>query len=213
MAWPTTQYRGFDVLDLDPNAAQAGDSSYRRSLQKFDPGPGAITVVDRSGVATLDVKTLPFLLASRAEITTFRTWVTRRLGRLVPFWAPTWQADLVLAATADRLSTGLSIIQTGYTAFQFPSPARRDLAIFMLDRSGIYFHRVIASVELGNQTEALTLEATPVLEAALTPTNCMIAFMPFCRLASDDTPDFKWQTNTVVEAALAITSLPGETPA
>jgi hypothetical protein len=41
----------------------------------------------------------------------------------------------------------------------------------------------------------------------------MISFLPFCRLASDDTPEFKWETTTVVAAVLAIASLPGETPA
>jgi hypothetical protein len=213
VAWPTTQYRGLDVLDLDPNAAQPNDTSYHRSTQRFDPGPGAVTVIDRSGVTTLDAKAIPFLLASRDEITDFQTWLTRRRGRLVPFWAPTWQADLVLHTQANAGSTGFVIFNTGYTRFQFASIARRDLAIFMLDHSGIYFHRVIASVEELDGTEALSIESSHVLEATLTPSNCIISFLPFCRLASDDTPEFKWQTTTVLEAVMQIASLPGETPA
>jgi hypothetical protein len=213
VAWPTTQYRGLDVLDLDPNAALANDTAYHRSVQRLDPGPGAVTVIDRSGVATLDAKAIPFLLASRAEIANFVTWLTRRLGRLVPFWAPTWQTDLVLAEQVNAGATGFSIVNAGYTRFQFSSVARRDLAIFMLDHSGIYFHRVTDSVEEMDGTEAISIESGSPLEATLTPTNCMISFLPLCRLASDDTPEFKWETTTVVAAVLSIASLPGETPA
>lgn len=211
MAFPSTQYRGLDVLDLEPNAAHPNDTSYRRSVQKLDPGPGRLIVIDRSGVPTLEAKGIPFMLASRAEITAFRTFVRNRKGRLVPFWNPTWQADLWLQALATAGSSGISIVNTNYSRFQFASSARRDLAFIFLDGSGILYHRITAAVEIPGGTETLTLEST--LERDLNPGAVMISFLPCSRLATDDTPEFRWQTVTVVEATLLVQSLPGDTPA
>lgn len=213
MGFPTTQYRGLDVLDLEPNGALANDTAYRRSLQKLDPGPGRLTVIDRSGLPTLDAKGIPFLLASRAEITDFLTFVRRRKGRLVPFWNPTWQSDLSLAALATAGSTAISIVNTNYSRFQFQAVARRDIAIIFLDHSGILYHRVTAAVEINNGTETLALETGHPLARTLNPGAVMISFLPCSRLATDDTPLFKWHTTTVVEATLQAQSLPGDTPA
>jgi hypothetical protein len=213
VAWPTTQYRSLDVLDLEPNAAHSNDTAFRRSGQKLDPGPGRLIVIDRSGVATLESKSIPFLLASRAEITAFRSFLTRRKGRLVPFWNPTWQADLWLHTTATAGSSAISIFNTNYSRFQFATPARRDIAIIFLDRSGILYHRIAAAVEIPGGTETLTLESGLPLERDLIPGTVMISFLPCSRLAIDETPEFRWQTTTVVEATLEVQSLPGDTPA
>jgi hypothetical protein len=211
MAFPSTQYRGLDVLDLEPNAAHANDSAYRRSLQKLDPGPGRLVVIDRSGVATLDAKAVPFMLQSRTEIANFLTFLSNRKGRLVPFWFPTWQADLVLSAGASAGSSGFSILNTGYTRFQFSSVARRDLAIIFLDGSRILYHRLTSSAEVVGGTELLGLEAP--LENAIDPSTVLISFLPCSRLAVDETPEFRWEMTTLVEATLQIQSLPGDTPA
>jgi len=211
MAFPSTQYRSLDVLDLEPNAAYANDTAYRRSLQRLDPGPGALLVIDRSGVATLDAKAVPFMLQSRAEISNFLTFLSNRKGRLNPFWFPTWQADLVLNAAASAGGTGISIVNTGYTRFQFPSVARRDLAIIFLDASAILYHRVITSAEVGGGLESLGLEHP--LESNIDPSTVLISFLPCSRLAVDETPEFRWETTCVVEATLQIQSLPGDTPA
>lgn len=211
MAFPTTQYRGLDVLDLEPNAAHPNDTSFRRSVQKLDPGPGRLIVIDRSGVPTLEAKGIPFLLGSRAEITAFRTFLRNRKGRLVPFWNPTWQADLWLHTLATAGSIAISITNTNYSRFQFSSGARRDVAFIFLDGSGILYHRIATATELLDGTETLTLETT--LERELAPGAVMISFLPCSRLATDDTPEFRWQTTTVVEATLLVQSLPGDTPA
>jgi hypothetical protein len=210
MAFPSTQYRGLDVLDLEPNAAHANDTAFRRSLQRLDPGPGALIVIDRSGVATLEAKSVPFMLRNRGEIDDFRTFLRNRKGRLNPFWFPTWQADLVLAAQADMGAVAISIANTGYTRFQFPSVARRDLAI-ILDGSHILYHRVVTATEVSGGTETLGLEHA--LESLINPGAVLISLLPCSRLAVDETPEFKWQTTNVVEATLQIQSLPGDTPA
>src|ERR1700736_2407274 len=209
--FPSTQYRSLDVLDLEPNAAHANDTIYRRAQQKLDPGPGALIVIDRSGVATLEAKAVPFMLRSRAEIANFLTFLTNRKGRLKPFWFPTWQADLFLSASASAGSSGISIINTGYTRFQFPRAARRDLAIIFLDGSAILYNRVVTSTEVGGGTETLGLDHG--LESNIGPSTVLISFLPCSRLAVDETPEFRWETTCVVEATLQIQSLPGDTPA
>jgi phage baseplate assembly protein gpV len=211
VAFPSTHYRGLDVLDLEPNAAHTNDTAYRRSLQKLDPGPGALLVIDRSGVATLDAKAVPFMLESRQLIADFLTFLSNRKGRLRPFWYPTWQADLALSAPASAGGTAISIVDTGYTRFQFTSAARRDLAIIFLDGSGILYHRVLTSIEVGGGSETLGLEVA--LERNIAPATVLVSFLPCSRLAVDDTPEFRWETTDVVEATLQIQSLPGDTPA
>jgi hypothetical protein len=206
-------YRGYDALILEPNAAHENDTAYKRSTQKLDPGPGALQVADRSGVATVDWKNIPYLLASRTEITDFKSFLSTRKGMCVPFWNPTWQADLSLSASAGVGSTSITITYSGYTRFQFTSPARRDLAFIFRDLSGFMFKRVITSSEVPGGTEVLGLETGSPLEAAITPTNCMISFLCFSRLAIDETPEFRWQTSGVVEATMQVKTLPGDTPA
>lgn len=213
MAWPTTQYRGLDVLDLEPNGGQSNDTANRRSQQRLDPGPGRLIVIDRSGVPTLESKSIPFLLANRAEITAFRSFISNRKGRVVPFWNPTWQADLWLHTLATTGSTAISIVNTNYSRFQFATPARRDIAIIFLDHSGILYHRITAAVEIPGGTETLTLEGGFPLERDIAPGSVMISFLPCSRLAIDETPEFRWETTTVVEATLEVQSLPGDTPA
>jgi hypothetical protein len=203
-------YRGATVWTTEPNAITDPKVGFRRSLQTLDPGTGRLTVVDRSGVTTLDADTIPYLF-ERSDVLNFRTFLSQCKGQLVPFWLPTWQADFRLYAPAYTGASTLEIQNCGYSRFAFANPARRDIVVMLLDRSAMYFHRITAAVWAGGSFETLTLE-TP-LEANITDAAVLISFLTYVRLASDDQGECVWQTTEAATAQLAVASLPQEVPA
>jgi hypothetical protein len=205
-----TTYRSATVWDTEPNAIADPRESFRRSLQKLDPETGKITVIDRSGVTTLEIDTLAYLFEQRTEVLAFRSFLASCKGRLVGFWLPTWQADFRLYAPASAGGTVLQIKACGYSRFSFWNLSRRDIAIMMLDHSAKYFHRIVDATWDGGPFESLTLE-TP-LEANLTDAAVLISFLTFARLAADDAGECVWETTEVARGVLSFVSLPMEVP-
>jgi hypothetical protein len=204
-------YRGFTVWDTEPNAIADPKDAARRSMQKLDPGPGKLTVVDRSGVTTLEIESVAFLFLDRADVLAFRAFLAGCKGRLNPFWLPTWLADFRLYAPAAAGGSVLKILPSAYSRFAFANPARRDIAIMMLDRSAKYCHRITAASWDGGPYESLTLE-TP-LEANVADGAVLISQLNFVRLAADDAGECTWETTEVASGVLAYQSLPMEVPA
>jgi hypothetical protein len=206
-----TTYRSATVWDAEPNAIADPKDSFRRSLQKLDPGPGKETVIDRSGVTTLEMDALAYLFEQRSEVLAFRAFLASCKGRLVGFWLPTWQADFRLYAPAAAGASVLEIKACGYSRFSFWNLARRDIAIMMLDGSAKYFHRIVDATWDGGPFESLTLE-TP-LDGNVVDASVLISFLTFARLATDDAGECVWQTTEVASGVLSFVSLPREVPA
>lgn len=205
------QYRGIDVWEWEPNATSDPKDGMRRSTKKLDPGPGRLTVVDRSGVPTFDAETVPYLFMNRAEILAFRAFLAARKGQLNPCWVPSWKRDFRLYAAAAQGAAAIQIQPCGYSRFAFANLARRDLAIMPFDRSAKLFHRITSAQWNGGPYESLGLE-TP-LESAIDDGLVTIAYLNFVRLASDDAGEMKWETTEVASAMLSFVSLPMEVPA
>lgn len=206
-----TTYRSATVWDAEPNAIADPKDSFRRSLKTLDPGTGKLTVIDRSGVSTLEMDSVAYLFEQRSEVLAFRSFLSSCKGKLVGFWLPTWQADFRLYAPAAAGASVLEIKACGYSRFAFSNLARRDIAIMMLDRSAKYFHRIVAATWDGGPFESLTL-ATP-LEANLADSAVLISFLTFARLAADDAGECVWHSTEAASGVLSFVSLPKEVPA
>jgi hypothetical protein len=202
------QYLGFDVLELSPNWESTLKRSYKRSLVTIDPKVGPIAVIDKGGSAIVG-QDFPWWIDGHANVTTFRAFILRRLGQLNPFWIPTWDQDLVLAADVGSADGGILIQSEFYSRFLFSSPARRFVAFIPIDGSGNVYRRITAAVDNGNGTETLTLDSATGKIFAKGAT--MISFLTLARLASDKV-EIKWNSSEHAESVLSLQEVPRETP-
>jgi hypothetical protein len=204
-----TQYKGFDVLELAPNWADAPlKRSYARSLVTLDPKIGPIEVIDKGGSAVVTHE-FPWWLDGHSNITAFRAFMLRRLGRFAPFWMPTFDNDLVLANDVLSTDSGIRVQSEFYTRFFFPSTARRFVALIPFDGSGNVYRKIVDSHDNGDGTESLQFDSLPGKNFAAATT--MVSFLTFGRLA-DDKFSIKWDTADHAEALLDIQELPREVP-
>lgn len=204
-----TQFKGFDVLELAPNWDQAPlKRSYKRSMVTIDPKVGPIEVVDKGGSAVVGQE-FPWWLDTHPNVTTFRAFMLRRFGQLNPFWLPTWDQDLVLAADVGTTETDISIKSEFYTRFFFPSPARRFIAFIPIDGSGNVYRKITGAVDNGDGTESLTLESAVGKNFAKGTT--MVSFLTLARLASDSV-SIKWDSSEHASALIELQEVPRELP-
>ena len=204
------QVYGHDVLEMLPNLTQDRAHSYSRLLSVYDSttGPKPL-VLDRAEVAHGRATGLLWTLGSRDEITACRAWLALRRGRLTPFWLPSGQHDLVLAADVAPGSVTMVIQASGYTRYQFPAAARRYLCVTLLDGSGTRYYRRVTAAVAGVGTETLTLDAAFGPTTVIPAGRSRISFLHLVRLASD-APELQWHTRDTAEIALECVELPGE---
>ena len=200
-------YRGFDVLEVEPNWRDGLESTYRRSWLRFDPGTGKVRVDDRTGITALD-NSFAWFMADRAAVAEFRAFVAARKGAAVPFWFPSWRSDLQLRTDAASTDTTLTIDAIGYTKYLFPQRSRRFVA-FILSDSKIYREIVNANDPGDGVSETITIDSAPGV--ALPAASTLICFLFLCRLESDEVK-ITWHTSSVAEASLAFREIPREVP-
>ena len=201
------QYRGIDVLDCSPNWSEAAKRTMKRSLVVLDSETGDITVEAKS-VSPVPSAPLNLWLDGHDQVAAFRAFLDRRLGRLAPFWAPTWDQILLLLFDIAPTSSTITIQESGYTRYLFPSVARHDLAFIAADGSR-HYARVTASVENGDGTETLSF-AGP-LGFTLQASQTQVSFLTLCRLDADEI-DLSWPTSDHADVALATAEIPREVP-
>lgn len=202
-----TTYEGFDVFEDEP-CREIRDDDFGRSMVRLDGGTGRIKYEIRDSEPMI-VRPLRWVATSRAEIAALRAFLDARKGRAVPFWMPTWDADLVLAADITPAATNIIIKSCGYTQHLFPHPARRRLAIMV--SPGVYAYRkVLAAVNNGDGTETLTIDS--ILGVSPARDQTILSYLTLRRL-HDDENEIMWRTAGVAECTLRTVEIPTEVPA
>ena len=203
------QYRGFDVLETMPNWAAAPlKRGYDRSLVLLDPKIGPITVIDKGGSAIVSQE-FPWFLETHAAVTKFRAFLLKRFGQLVPFWIPSWDQDLVLAADVAAIDGTITIASEFYTRFFFPNKARQHVAFIPTDGSGNVYRKITAAIDVGDGTEILTLDSATGKRFAAGKT--MVSFLTFARLAVDQV-ELDWVNADLAQCDLQLQEVPREVP-
>lgn len=135
-------------------------------------------------------------LDSRQEAWEFREWLSRRAGRLRPFYMPTFEQNIRLITTG---ALGATIIVENDE--QLIASARDHIAI--LDKAGNWtFHTIDSVVASGddiqmNFTASLAINSTDIE---------LMCYMGLKRLNSDRI-EIQWSANCVGEVNLAITEI------
>lgn len=199
-------YRGHDLLTAVPVVRPAPEGTLETAADEITPVAAPRMRVSRWATAR-SRRTVRLMVDGRPEVVALFAFLDARRGRLAPFWCPTWQADLALAADAASGAGTLTVRPAAYVTALYPDEARRHLAIPLPDRT-LAVRRVSAAVDTGDGTAALTLEsALPTLAQGYTRAATQVGFCTLVRLA-DDAVDVTWYRPTLAEVAFTVVELP-----
>lgn len=203
-----TTYRGFDVLEINPNRNGTGKVDYNRLAQLADNKTGKRTYDDRAGVS-IPTHSFSWFASSKAEIAALKVWIAARKGQAVPFWIPTYSRDLILASDIQANDSAIVVQDTSYVRFMFPYISRQHIALIKTD--GTFLTRqVTTAINNGDGTETLTLNSN--IPYQMLAANTLVSYLVLCRLADDDAP-IHWHNLSHAEANFSFVEIPKETPA
>lgn len=200
----------FDVLPIEPD--RSGDLTvvWERSLHHLDPQTGVERAWDRAGMPLTGRRDSRFILDGRAEIAGMLDFLSRRAGRLNPFYMPSWTQDFVMNQDMPAGAMMLAVENTGYVERLFDDCARRQLALFARDPAAAsgytpYFREItqVATDESGVQ---YLMEIAP-LAHDLSKSTGLVSFLHFVRLDADDAT-LLWHTTKHAELVLGTRELP-----
>lgn len=204
-------YLGLDVLDqVVHDRAGTVDETLRRKFALLDTGTGA-READTQALAPSPVRPFLWTCLSRADVAVLRAFLDARAGRCVPFWVPSYQQDLTLAADLPSAGSSATVRWVGYALHMFPpGGGRRHVALYEPGTS-LTFRKVTAATDPGDGlTESLALSspAPRLFPAAST----IVSFLKLCRLEEDDVR-IEWAGRGYAQAALRLRELPLEAAA
>lgn len=202
-------YLGYDVMEMVGSRPAAIPEGTTRAVAVLDTETGGrwTDVLEPSAVGD---RALHWPAFSRAEALEHRQWLDARKGVVVPFWIPTFEPDLVLAAD---VSSGLSVIQVQWIQYSgliwAGSNRRRHLAVYVPGQP-VSYHQVISAVDPGTGA-AETLIISPPAPCPWPADTTKISFLRFCRL-SEPYVDRKWSGGHCCESVNPYVEIPREAP-
>lgn len=201
-----TQYRGYPVLERQPNWRDAVNAEFQRLLDVLDNQTGVVGVDDKLG-RPIALQDYLWTLQGRPAIGELRAWLHARAGRLNGLWVPTWRADLTLATPILSNQPLITIQRIDAARFNRAQPGRRDIVILLRDGSRLY-RRIVDAVEVDESTEQLILDAN--MGVNVDPADVVtISWLHFCRLESDRI-EYAWHSTDVLECRHMLRGLPDD---
>lgn len=206
--WPAEDigdtYLGYRVYPLKPNWAGDIDVELMRKLAELDYNTGSRWLGDESGLANI-IKRWRWTHGSRAEIVAFRSWLSARKGRLVPFWSETQGEDMELTAPIGATDSSIQIRNIGYKRYLDGRADRRHVAI--RTRAGAaYYRQITGATENSASVETLAIDSA--LGALVHPADvASLRFLHLTRLESDSI-EIEWLNLGFAQATAAMRSLP-----
>ncbi len=197
-------YEGYQVCPFAAGWHDDGDTIDHKWI-RLDNDTGVMNFEVQSTEPVL-TRTLDFLLAGRAVIDEFLSFLSERAGRLSPFWVATLNRDLAIVGAAAAGDTVITVTQMDYERSLFGSNARTHLEFEMTD--GTVFRRKILSAQqaITGGHEELTL-TTPLPAVVSEATLNRSSWFELVRLTSDEVV-LDWQSDDIVACKLPVVALP-----
>ncbi len=203
-------YLGYDVLELNYNRVGAFEERLKRKFVLLSSKTGR-RIADEQAPAPATMRPFTWTAIGRDEIAVMCAFLDARKGRAVPFWLPSFQWDLALAADVAPNQSGATIRWVRYKQQMWgTTAARRHLALWSLGDGTMDFCRITDATDPANyETETLTLD--PVSPREYTRARTVLSFLKFCRL-DDDRVEVSYPSLQVAEATIRVRELPLEAP-
>lgn len=196
---------GYRVLQAMPNWKSAPNQKLARVLSRLDNGVGPVAVEDKAGIG-FGSQAFQWWMSSHAAVQSLRDFFDSRMGRLVPFWVPSWREDLTLSTTTTAGDTAIQVNACGYTSGMFPDASRRYLVLWKTDGSMIF--RKVTSASVAGAVESLGLDSAI---GAVLPAGSPVSFLTLCRMDADDL-EIAWKTTEFATADVEHVEIPREVP-
>jgi len=202
-----TTYLSVDVLEQKPDRPGRVAEGFARRHEVLDSETGA-RWLDVKEAAPVADRPEHWPCTSRAAALAQREWLDARRGFVVPFWAPTFEPDLMLTANVAQDATEMSIQWIEYTARIYPdSNRRRHVAVFALGEAPSY-HFINSAVD---HDDFETLGITPAAPVAWPAATTVISFLRYCRLG-EAFIERRWVSGHSCTAEIPLVEIPKETP-
>ena len=190
------QFEGIDVCEMSPNWADGESTTYGRDLRVLDNETIRVpTLLDPAG-SSVATSRFSFLLRNFGKVQKYRQWLFTRKGKLVPFWQPSWNSDMVVKYT-DPAINSIAVDYAGYVDYMRSKPNRSVIRI--TTTTGTYYKRVINSW-YGDGLEGLQVDALP------TGTITSVMFMTKSRLDMDEA-EISWVRPGLAQSQMVVKEL------
>ena len=203
-AAPTT-YQSKEIFYTQPNWRGGLDTEFNASGVVLDFGLGAFAVNGKSNIPEI-VRQHQWLLKNRAEITSFRKFLSRRSGRFDGFWMPTWRYDFTLSKAVSSGDFGFQIKDNSYSIMVNGSAGRNHVAILL--KNGTWVVNEISSAGPDDLDPTLTnVVTTAGMGFDFLPSDVRIAcVLEWYRLFSDSVT-LKYHDRNVVEINTSVANV------
>lgn len=190
-------YRGTPLLMIAPNWVSPLTEQNVRNLDVFETDLKARFTVLNNDVPYV-VRAHAWFLKGKGKIDQFRRWLYSRRGRVVPFWSPSWKADLRLVTRIEQGAVTIEVANIGYRNFYATPTGRQDIVIFLRNGQTLLRRITGASQGVTSATEVLALdqEISQVIEPNAVQ---MISFLGLNRLDADEV-ELDWRSDQLALA-------------
>ena len=134
------------------------------------------------------------LAEDAAEAWAIREWLHRRLGRLTPFWHPSFEIDLRVVSTG-AITTTLSVASDDYLRY---AAARDHIAVETT--TGWLARAITDSLVVSEETVQLTLETSLAVDASAILRVCFLGL----RRLNSDRAELNWIGGTACSCAVPV---------
>ncbi|RLE34434.1 MAG: hypothetical protein DRJ61_05205 [Acidobacteria bacterium] len=198
-----TLYRGLPVMDTAPFWNKDISSKFKRDLEILDNATGGKTYEDQSNFSHTFTD-YHWTKLDRPGIAALRGWFSARQGKLVEFWAPTFQLDLTVVVDVEAIVAQLTVVNVGYTRYLSAKVSRRDLRI-ELKTGVVYYRRVVGYTELSTTEERLDLDSPFGVDIKASNIK-FVSYMALSRLDSDRV-EMSWRNPGVLQVSSVVRGL------
>ncbi|HMM22690.1 MAG TPA: hypothetical protein PKA10_18380 [Selenomonadales bacterium] len=180
-ALPAT-YLGAEVFGIAPAWADDLSGRFARSANKLDNQAGVVKY-DLKSLNTSESREIDYLSLSRSEINNLQRFFCRCKGRLKSFWAPTWLADMVLTANAEKGQNYLLVEWPLFWKYYRNLARRKTIVVFLNNQTARIL--TIAGFTTDDAGNGKLILERPLPEGFRKEAVAMISFLCRYRFDSD----------------------------
>lgn len=204
----TATYQGYPVFVHRRDWGLDADAEYSRYVFETDYGTGLTTRDDRAGVSSVS-RAHGWTLDGRQATHDYRAWLAARGGRLVPFWQPSGQSDILVLSTLGGTSTAFLAENRGHARLIGAQVERRDMMIELHDGTR-YYRRITSAVEVDPDTEQISFNVA--LGQTVAPSDIRhVSYMALSRLTADAV-EVAHVTDTVAQVQARVSVVRDDVP-
>lgn len=186
-------FQSYAVMDWRPDRVDDVSEDWSRTLELLDALAGMVAVHDvtRAPVIT---RTLRWLIVGRAAIDAIKRWLAARAGSLVPFWLPSWSADLTPTQPIGSGDSSIRVAATGSALYVGAHPLRA--AVRLETTAGAVYHRRVTGVsQVDASTEAVSIDAPLGVTLQIADVRALY-WMSLARLDTDAV-ELRYETDSI----------------